>query len=319
MTQDQVPIGITMAAAQGEYTRYQFDGEAGLGYMSVSCDFTTPEPANFTAELASAPIGVLGFDELTASAHMSHRSPARMAAVPWDVVQVLYLEEGVIRAQQNGNSATFHPGELSFLRTASEFRYVTNGPVRATSISIPTNLLGHEGALVDSLLAKNLHPDSLVSTLSGFITSLNAGPPSEDTRASEFIALALVDLTRAIISAQLGLKLAPADAENGLRVQVRDYIVNHLTDADLRPVSIAASLNISVRYLHSLFESEHQTISRYIRSLRAQHLTRAFASSTAPLSALYAGSGFSSIDSASRAFHAENGMGAAEYRAAQRR
>jgi AraC-like DNA-binding protein len=45
-------------------------------------------------------------------------------------------------------------------------------------------------------------------------------------------------------------------------LRIKDYIDQRLRDPKLGPAEIAAAVNISTRYLHKLFEGEHQTVSR---------------------------------------------------------
>src|SRR5215468_5164534 len=71
----------------------------------------------------------------------------------------------------------------------------------------------------------------------------------------------------------------PSEAVRGclqrtLMLRIKDYISQRLYDPGLRPPEIAAAANISVRYLHKLFEAEHRSVSQYIKGLRLERSRR---------------------------------------------
>lgn len=51
----------------------------------------------------------------------------------------------------------------------------------------------------------------------------------------------------------------------------KEYIEDHLGEADLSPDRVAAALNVSTRTLHRLFEGEGVTISAWTRARRLEH------------------------------------------------
>lgn len=52
--------------------------------------------------------------------------------------------------------------------------------------------------------------------------------------------------------------------------RIKGYIDQHRREPALTPEQMAAPVNMSTRYLHKLFEGEHQTVALYLRSLRLQ-------------------------------------------------
>ena len=67
--------------------------------------------------------------------------------------------------------------------------------------------------------------------------------------------------------------MAP-DPRQQLLVQVLRFVEDNLGDPGLGPAAIAASLHISTRYLHKLFEAEGTTACAWIRSRRLEHCRR---------------------------------------------
>jgi len=53
--------------------------------------------------------------------------------------------------------------------------------------------------------------------------------------------------------------------------RIKGHIETHFRDAGLTPDEIEAAANVSTRYLHKLFEGEHETVALYLRGLRLKH------------------------------------------------
>lgn len=64
---------------------------------------------------------------------------------------------------------------------------------------------------------------------------------------------------------------APAASPvEGLLQDIKAFIDDHLADADLSPVAIAAAHHISVRYLHHLFQRDRRTVGGHVRRRRLE-------------------------------------------------
>ena len=312
-----VPVGITMAARLGHQQSYRFEGPIGLQQISVSCEFSAPVPGDFRADLLSAPIGDIGLDDLSATAHRCRRTAERIAAVPRDVVQMSVHHDGSYRASFEGREAVFGRGDVSLLALHRKFDFVTGESSRTTTVSIPARLLGQQAAQIDALLVRRLQRSTLTEAITAFVASLSRGVLVPHSKESEFVALALVDLTRALIASQLGEPLSPEDVERGLRVEIHEYLTRRLSEPSLSPESIAAAMNISVRYLYTLFASEDQSVARYIRGLRSRRIAGVLQTTGSSFAELAGRYGFTSSDSARRAFIQEFGMSPSDYRAHQ--
>jgi AraC-like DNA-binding protein len=77
----------------------------------------------------------------------------------------------------------------------------------------------------------------------------------------------ILDLLGAVLSTRAASKLKSPEEQ---RRRIKAYIDQHLKDHRLSPAQIAAELDISVRYAHSLFKNESLTIGQYIRCVRAR-------------------------------------------------
>jgi AraC-like DNA-binding protein len=102
----------------------------------------------------------------------------------------------------------------------------------------------------------------------------------------------------------------------GRLVEAKRYIDRHLADPDLLPASVAASLGISVRTLHALFEPTGTSFARYVLRRRLEECrTALLGNPRRAVTDIAFAWGFSSLSGFYRAFHAAFGMSPGDLRA----
>jgi AraC-like DNA-binding protein len=128
----------------------------------------------------------------------------------------------------------------------------------------------------------------------------------------------VTDLVAAAFAEPSGQRTAgPGESAQVLRLQVRDFILRHLGAESLSPATIAAAHNISVRYLHKLFQDEGLTVADWIRRHRLERCRRELADPLQydrPIHAIATRWGFPNAAHFSRAFRAAYGVPPREFR-----
>jgi AraC-like DNA-binding protein len=107
-----------------------------------------------------------------------------------------------------------------------------------------------------------------------------------------------------------------------LPLRIKNYIDQRLADSTLDPPQVAAAFGISTRYLHRLFESQHETVGQYIRDRRLELsrlrlLDPRFSHQS--ISSLAFDSGFGDLSGFNRAFKAKYGLSPRQLPRAARR
>jgi AraC-like DNA-binding protein len=128
-----------------------------------------------------------------------------------------------------------------------------------------------------------------------------------------------LDLAAAVLAAQVQAedRLTPETRRQALLSRIEAFIEHNLGDPGLTPTVIAARHNISLGYLHRLFQPRELTVAAWIRHRR---LERCRADLTdprlrlRPVHAVGARWGFRSPADFSRAFRAAHGMPPGDYR-----
>jgi len=103
---------------------------------------------------------------------------------------------------------------------------------------------------------------------------LQEGLPVE---SSEHLCHAVVDLVASAYAAVSRVRRESPSKASLLRAQICHFIEKRLGEQDLSIASIAATFGITRRYVHTLFQSDHSTVSEYIQSRRLQDAAKALA------------------------------------------
>lgn len=164
-----------------------------------------------------------------------------------------------------------------------------------------------------------LYADSRVALnhlLSSYVAALTVALPGLDAEATAASLRALDQLRAAAMDSE---DASPALAPHAMSAERRrcalQYMEAHLESPGLSPAGVARVLGISPRQLHRLFEDSGHSVSaeiRHLRVLRAQHLIHA-APRLSITDIAYA-CGFDVLATFYRAFKAEAGMTASEFR-----
>ncbi|MFD1722038.1 hypothetical protein [Amnibacterium endophyticum] len=114
--------------------------------------------------------------------------------------------------------------------------------------------------------------------------------------------------------------LVPADerlGEQDLRSRIVAHIDRNLADRDLNPGSIADAFSVSLRWVHSAFNTSEDSLARYIRRRRVDAVAAVLTRErhVPRLSALALDHGFSGREQLARSFRARYGITVAAYAA----
>ncbi|MFE4536433.1 helix-turn-helix domain-containing protein [Streptomyces scopuliridis] len=193
-------------------------------------------------------------------------------------------------------------------------------PVRMVGIEVPKALLRLPTRAVDRLLARPLPlRDGTGALLAGLLTRLVKDTASYGLADGPRLELVVIDLISAVLAHHIDADdtLPPEAGGHSLTLRIHAFIQQHLCDPGLTPPSIAAAHQISVSYLHRLFQTEGVTVSAWIRGQRLERARRDLADpALRNLSAqrIAAHWGFVHYPHFSRAFRTAYGLPPVDYR-----
>jgi AraC-like DNA-binding protein len=232
---------------------------------------------------------------------------------------VMLLDGGVADIEQDGREIHLRPGDIAFCDSARPSRIMFHRPFRSTSLVLPRRLVGLREAGLRRLTATAVGPDTLLGSLlppllARLADTAAACPPG----TGEALARSIVDLLTVLIEERRagGEAEAPTAAQAWLP-RIRNHIDRHLADPDLTPEAVAAAHQISVRYLHRLFQAEDTTVGRWIQRRRLEECRRELARRDAAdrtVAAVARRWGFTNATHFSRVFRAAYGASPGEWR-----
>ncbi|MFI2432048.1 helix-turn-helix domain-containing protein [Streptomyces sp. NPDC018693] len=236
-----------------------------------------------------------------------------------DSVTVLVQDSGSA-VIENDRQTLLRPGSLAFTDTTRPFTLTYLDRSRTHAFRLPPRRLGlREGDRL-RITETPVEPDTEAAALVvPFLSRLADQAGTYGPHLGPLLARNAIDLLATLAAERLEHDSPRTDtAATVLRLRIKGYIEDHLTDPDLAPRTIAAAHHVSVRHVHRIFQYEGTTVGRWIqhRRLEACRRTLSRPARNAPaLTAVAHRFGFASYSHFSRAFRAAYGMSPREWRA----
>ncbi|MEU1181111.1 helix-turn-helix domain-containing protein [Streptomyces sp. NPDC005820] len=238
-----------------------------------------------------------------------------------DHITVLLQVSGCVFLDQNDRRTLLGPGCLAFTDTTRPYTLIRGDGSRTHAFRLPPHSLGLREADRRRIAEAPVPPDTETAALVvPFLSRLADRAGGYAPHLRPLLARNVADLLATLAAERLahGTPRAGADpAGTLLRLRIKGFIEDHLTDPDLTPRTIAAAHHISVRHVHRLFQAEGTTVGRWIRHRRLEACRRALgrpARDAPVLTAVAHRYGFTSYSHFSRAFRAAYGMSPSEWR-----
>ncbi|KRV50549.1 hypothetical protein AQ490_15885 [Wenjunlia vitaminophila] len=277
----------------------------------------------FRVEMARADLGPVQALAMAVSSSEVRRTPHLIRRSSPDMLQLDLLLEGDTVLRQNRADVSLSSYGLVLYDASRPYRIsstATGDAVRGVVVTFPRRLLPLGDHQVEQSLATPLPlHDGPGALLSGYLQGLMANRRHYETCNADHLGSAVIDLLAALLSDRLDTEAAllPEARQRALRLQVRGFILRHLSDPRLDPANIAAAHHISVRYLHKLFQDEELKVADWIRQRRLERCRRDLGDPALlerPVHAIATHWGFPNAAHFSRAFRAAYDLSPSDYR-----
>jgi AraC-like DNA-binding protein len=181
------------------------------------------------------------------------------------VVALSAQQQSVGRHEQLARQAIVPPGGLMAVDLSAPYDFSWSGNGAAGCVQIPIDQLGLPIDVVRRAVG-GLHNSPMYRLVADHVAHLavNADRLSADPAAAD-LGAATIELARALLASA-----AHADRHSRevlaetLLTRVRAYVRQHLTDPDLRPSTIAAAHNVSLRHLYKVFAQADLSLEQWI-------------------------------------------------------
>jgi AraC-like DNA-binding protein len=286
------------------------DGMTGsLGYRDIHA--LSDGPIRATAQRSW--LGRMLLVRMMATAQEIQRTRHHVTRDGIEYVQVAVVGEGVGRLEQDGRQVELYPGDCVLYETSRPFTWSFAGDWDVSLFGFPSASVPLPQPRRPQLTARRLEGRAaLTGVTSRFLLDMARNIDALPTELAEPMTVTARDLVLTLLADRLGATSAGGGpAQRTLMLRINDYIERQHRDAALGPTEIAAAANISTRYLHKLFEGEHETVALYLRRLRLQHARDELLDprlAHRSVAAIAHGCGFGDISGFNRAFRHAYGM-----------
>lgn len=282
-----------------------WEGPTGLERVRAAVPLTVPDPGAFRAERRAL---VVDGVELTEWRLTPIAGAARIfgAAGP-DAVKMMAVSSGVFRYWTGGRGYEGRAGSLHLLPAEPDTRISIPEPTRLLRIGLSKEFVPPGTRAGISATGGPIQPTRLTN---GFVALVEQVMERTGGRVDSPAAHAVRSLATAVLG-----ESGPEPEETDLRLRILDHIERHLGEQDLGPRSIAEAFDVSLRWVHRVFDVDGASIARHIRERRTDMVAAHLRSDHrwTRISALAARYGFAGRDQLTRAFKARYGMTVAAY------
>jgi AraC-like DNA-binding protein len=288
----------------------------------VALDVKPADPGRFFGRIATGELGRLTMTDISSRPQDAHRTQRLISYDQQRYLKIGLLVEGRCVVAQHGREARLDSGDLVCYETGAPYAFHMETPFRLGVFMIPAagaehRLRGFEKATAIPVAGDRGLGGVISNALRSVLAGADADANTSASIAGMHIGEAVTDLAAALVAELAGLTPDENAARTALMGHIRTFIERNLTDPDLSPATVAAGVNVSVRYLYKLFEQEGMTVSEWIRNRRLDNTLRDLADprlTHRTIAGIGARWGFRDPTHLSRVFRTREGISPREFR-----
>jgi AraC-like DNA-binding protein len=280
----------------------------------------TDRAKTFEGAVTFTELGPLRLAQVAATPHITRRNSRLIRRADLDYYKLTLQITGQTGLIQDDRTSVLTPGDLALYDTTRPYELRFDDSFEIIVLMFPRSLLQVPEASVQLLTGRRIPANH---GLAGLIGSFVSGLAEQVDRCGVAVSRPLGDAVLNMLAAAIADELGCASGQSQgprqavLLQRIKSHIEDQLGDPGLGPDEIAAAHHISPRYLRKLFESEGDSVARWIRSRRLEHCRRDLGRpdlSDRSVSAVAARWGFTDAAHFSRLFRSAFGQSPREYR-----
>ena len=298
-----------------------FDHMVSDTFFPMHCQPLRGFDGEFAGQIETQQLGRVGLAAIKSSPLDVYRNRSHIGRASEAVYLVKVQVKGESLVKQRGREAYLCPGDFTLCLSSEPYELHFKSDYSQVVLSVPQPLLEecvrhpeqHLGVRMNSQVGAN-------GLFSQFVTSIGARLNELDGVLAQRLEANVIDLLSTTLGHAQEMQkhdLLNSGVKREYLQRIKSFIRTHLHDERLCPAWIAASQDISTRYLHMLFEGEGKSISRYIQRLRLESCKAALEDrdfSDYSVSEIAYRLGFNDASHFSRVFKACFGQSPARYR-----
>lgn len=290
-------------------------------FMELRPEAAAVRRARFSARVESMPIGSGAVNRVHATSHLVMRTAREIARSPGECFYLNLQSGGECHIAQSGREITLRAGDVGIFDSGRPFtlEHPRLPTLAVASFWVPKQaLLSRLGGMgPDGPRVLSLHPGlgRLVVETTRAANDGAAGLPAD--QAARLFEI-LLDVTAMALSPATASEALPGRGRRAaLQLALRRFVERNAADPGLDASRCARAFDISVRYVHRLFELEGTTLGAYLLDVRLANAAAALlapASAHLPVTTIALDHGFGDLSHFGRAFKARYGVPPGEWR-----
>ena len=279
---DQLPSGIFQGHSPGLYPELsleQFDSQVDALFFPMDCE--APRETHFSGTLQGRRLGGVGLAAVKSTPLEVYRRRSHIGQVADAVYMVKVQVEGESLVRHCGREAHLRAGDFTLCTSAEPYRISFPGDYCQVVLAIPENVMA--ACVREPTRFLGLRMDARAGAnglFTQFLVSMSRQLDVMDPLLAQRLESSVMDLLATTLDHAGDMRrheLPDCGVRREYLHRIRAFIRRHLDDERLGPDWIAERHGISTRYLHMLFESESQSVSRHIQQLRLEACKAALA------------------------------------------
>ena len=306
-----LPHHLSTAAVPAEQRLAFWTDMVCSTYVQLDCD-AAAGASSIEGTIGAATLATLQLSQVTSTAQVVRRTPARIARASEDFFLVSIQTRGAGRIAQDGRSASLAPGDFALYDSTRPYALHFDGPFQQFVLRLPgptlRSALRDTQALTASTVSGRRGAGHLMI---GMIRSLAADIHSLAPESASAVAESVTQILVAGLASLPAAQRTPVSQRAALhRQQVKACIRTRLHEPGLSVASIAAELRLAPSSLHRAWLGEGCTIAESIWAQRLDATRRDLCNPALrahSVSAIAFAWGFNDAAHFSRAFRARFG------------
>ncbi|ELP68324.1 AraC family transcriptional regulator [Streptomyces turgidiscabies] len=305
----------------------RFDYWQDLVGRTRSSALVSEHAADFWAEQRLLELGPVVVSQMSFLPTRYRRTAKLVRRSDPEFYHLTLLIDGGLALDHAGQTSTFTSRDLHLADSSQPYDVRSaddrqGGVVTGMAVDFPKALLPLPPHRVRELLGRRLPGlDGVGALLADFVVGLDRQSGTLQPSDAPRLGAVVLDLMSAWFAQLLEAEaaLSPETRVRATAKQVQEFIRQNLHDPELAPPVIAAAHNISLSYLHRIFQqqSRGEPVAACIRRLRLENAHRDLACPSlrgTPIHVIAARWGYQRPSDFTRAFRAAYGMSPREHR-----
>lgn len=242
-------------------------------YYPLQC--SPADPSFFKGNLTALQLSTIGVSKFSAEAS---RTVRRKSNVCDEEVVFIFPTRGREKLSQMGLECEVGPGEMYVLTSSENYTTQIHDNSHNVTIKVPASYMRERIPSLDTIFARrNIANVGLVPVVSQLALQTFRLASSSDSDVLKHVEANILDLICLAVETHSleDIHESTTEALSDVTLQrLSAFLSCHFRDPDLSPDDAAASLRVSVRYVHKVFHMNGTTFGRELLALRLREADR---------------------------------------------